>query len=110
MKDKHGSSRRFVIWSIKDQNAVCIADGPIDVRDFESHFLGGCFERRCPFGRLTNALDALLRELESSDKGCHEMLLVEKTRIGLWLARLSRPSNIAIWRFADLDSALFQYQ
>ena len=56
--------RRLVISGFKDQHAVVIAQGPVDVRDFDAHLLGRCLDRRRSFRGFVNSLDSLLSELD----------------------------------------------
>ena len=62
---------RLVVRGFKDQHAVVIAQGPVDVRDLDAHLLGSRLQSRRPFGRFVNALDALLGELDGGDESCH---------------------------------------
>src|ERR1035441_2400294 len=75
LADAFSAAARLVVSSmplmpcwvnLKDQYAVVIAQGPIDVRDLHAHLLGRCLQCRSTLGRFVNALDALLGELERS--------------------------------------------
>src|ERR1022692_1897706 len=62
---------RVVISGFKDQHAVVIAQGPVDVRDLDAHLLRSRLHSRRPLRGFVNGVDALLGEFDGGDESCH---------------------------------------
>ena len=65
---EHGCRCRFVVWCVKDDDAIERTQRPIEPDNLHIHLLRRCFECSRPFGRLVNALNAFFSELDRGDE------------------------------------------
>jgi hypothetical protein len=57
---QNGGGRCFSIRGVQDQEAVVVAQGPVNVLDLGTKLLRLSLEGRRPLGRVVDVLDALL--------------------------------------------------
>ena len=75
---QNGGGCRFVIRGFQDEEAVVVAQRPVNFFDFSTQLLGLGLEDSRPLGRVVNVFNALLAELDVCDESCHRSVSIEK--------------------------------
>ncbi len=68
---QHDGSGRFIVRGFQDQQAVVVAESPVDLFDLPTEFPDLGFEDCRPLCRVVDVLDTLMSELDRCDKCCH---------------------------------------